>query len=276
MADITKDTITALRDILATHVPPIVDSDGRTHVLSPAGYGLSIVEPPEKKLHRIRQRPTFFDVDSFVAYVKRYQTAATQVFATPGHSADNGKASITAIIDYHGSASEAGDAGTPDYCAHVATYRPRYSEEWTRWCKAATLGQVEFAEFLEENRRDISAPEAASLLDIVTKFRASRKQSYDSVVYQPNGDVQIAYAETTESAGKPGVSVPTEIKLGIPVFFKGQRYEVPVFLRYKVGDSKVQFSIKVDRADYIEQAAFDEITSAVGEALALPIYFGTP
>ena len=144
-----------------------------------------------------------------------------------------------------------------------------------RWTRAQPMAQVAFAEFIEENRKDIVSPDSALLLDIVSKFRASRKQDYDSVVYQANGDITVAWSEKTENAGKPGVAVPTDLGLGIPVYFKGELYSVPVLMRYRLSDGKLTFNVKVDRPDYIEQAAFDDTADKILAETAIKPFIGS-
>lgn len=264
---ISPDTLDKIFEKGAAHAPAIDRPDGGKEVLVPEGYKPHTIPPLEKLLPRIRQTVSLYDAASFTAYVNRYKSEQSRLFATPGHLSPDKKASVTAVLDYH--APEKADHG-----AHVARYLPRYSEQWDRWTKTGSMPQAVFAEFIEENRADIVEPEAALLLDIVSKFRATKKQDYDSVVHQPNGDITIGWSDKTEYAGKPGVTVPHELKLGIPVFFKGTMYSVPVLMRYRLTDGKLTFVVKMDRPEYVEQAAFDEITKGVTEATGIEIYLG--
>lgn len=264
--EVSKDVLQEIFDKGQAATATIDTPDGGKLAILPNDYRAHVIAPEEKRLLRIRQSPGFYDLASFNGYIDRYKGDGTRIFAVPGHIADSGEGSVRAIFDYH-------KPGTPDYAAHQAAYVPRYSEEWVRWTKARPMHQAEFAEFIEENRRDIREPDAALLLDIVTKFKATKKSDYDSLVHQPDGSVMVAYSDKVQQAG-PGVAVPTELRLGIPVFFKGTVYEVPVFMRYRLAEGKLTFVVKVDRADYIEQAAFDEITKAVSEATGIEVYLG--
>lgn len=62
--------------------------------------------------------------------------------------------------------------------------------------------------------------------------------------------------------------------LGIPVYFRGTVYAVPVLVRYRVGNGGVQFQLKMDRADLIEDAAFGELVAATDEATGIEVYLG--
>lgn len=260
---------------------PVLDApDGSKVVLLPEGYEAHHMQPLEKQLTRIRQGVTFYDVASFTAYVNRFKSEASRIFALPGHLASDRKPTVNAILDYHEGNEAALEPRSPDYCVHTARYLPRYSEQWERWIKAGPMSQVAFAEFVEENRRDIQQPEAAMLLDIVRKFKATKKQDYDSAVYQEDGSVMVNWSDKVESAGR-GVAVPSQLLLSIPVYFLGPLYSVDVFMRYRIDGGKLIFVVKVDRPDYIEQDAFSGsaerhpgITKVVAKETGIEVYLG--
>lgn len=266
--DLTEPAIQALLKRGAMDLSTVPTADGGHAVLVPQGYELEVIPPLEPPLTHIKQHVTFYDVPSFNQYVKQFQNNATTIYAQTARQS-SGDTAITAVFDSH-TADQAGR------CAHTAKFAPAYSEQWMRWTRAKTMLQVEFAEFIEENRKDITEPNAAMLLDLVSKFKATKKVEYNSLVYQPNGDVIMGWDERTEGANGQPLNMPTALKLGIPVFFKGPRYEVPVFLRYNIKDGKMYFTLKVDRGDYIEQDAFDAIAFEVAEASGLPVLNGKP
>lgn len=248
-------------------LPQLLPDDSMVMVI-PKGYEAKTFPPLEKRLTRIRENVTLHDADSFISYVNRYKQTGTRIFAEPGFLAQNGRARLLAVIDYHN------DPSNPDHCTHGATYLPRYSDQWSRWVPGpGAMKQGDFAEFVEENRQDIVAPDAAKLLDIVRAFKASKKVEFNSVVYQQNGDATLVYDEKTEQTGASG-PVPEQMKLGIPVYFRGPVYSVPVFVRFKVGSGAVSFVIKPDRADVIEDAAFSEVVKRITDATGVEAYIG--
>lgn len=261
-----NNTLETALQVVASRAPSHDLPDGGKLVVIPQGYRAERVDPAMPA--RIKQAVTLHDLDSFITYVNRFKSGATQVFAEPGFLA-GGQAKVVAVLDYH-------EPEKADHGQHVATYLPRYSEQWQRWQKACAAGlfkQAQFAEFVEEVRADIVDPDAARLLDIVRTFKASKRVEFDSVVYQPNGDVKLAYDERTEQKGSSGV-LPEQMTLGIPVYFRGTGYKVPVFVRYRVEGGAVGFGLKIDRADVIEDAAFGELTAAVKEQTAIGVYLG--
>ncbi len=267
--DLTTEVVDRLMEqgavVAGKHV---IERDSSSKVvIAPENFQVLPIPPLDPPLLRIEQAITLHDRDSFVAYVNRYKSSQTRMFSEPGFLA-GGAAYVHAALDYH-------EPATPHHRVHNATYRLRYSEAWARWVKACQqpMKQGEFAEFVEENRNDIREPEAAKLLDIVRAFKASKRVEFDSVVYQANGDVKLAYDEKTQQQGQSG-ALPEKLTLGIPVYFRGVVYAVPVFVRYKVGAGAVQFALKLDRPDVIEDAAFGEVAKAIGEAVGIEVYLG--
>jgi len=87
----------------------------------------------------------------------------------------------------------------------------------------------------------------------------------------------LGYQEDTVVHGsREGFHVPSELALGIPVFFKGVNYEVKMLMRYRLDTGKVTFVVKPDRPEYTEQHAFDEIAAQVGEATNVTPFLGMP
>lgn len=263
------ETVKALVDLGRQGSPAQEKPDGGFVLVVPTDARVHDIPPLEPKLTRVRQHVTLHDSDSFVSYVNRYKSEKTRLFAEPGFLASGGKARITAAIDYH-------LPDGPEHVVHLATYAPRYSEQWERWHKACEepFRQAEFAEFIEETRADIREPSAAQLLDIVRTFKASKKAEFDSLTYQPNGSVKLVYDErVTQQTGSSG-ELPEQMTLGIPVYFRGTIYAVPVFVRYRVVQAAVVFQLKLDRADVIEDEAFGELTDAIAKATEIEVYLG--
>lgn len=261
----TSNHVETALNAVASRAPSHQLPDGGMMIVIPEGYQGERIEPKDPP--RIKQAITVHDRDSFVAYVNRFKTDDTRIFAEPGFLAD-GPARMVAVIDYHG-------AARPDHGVHTVTYTLRYAEQWQRWTalQGRPLKQAEFAELIEESRADIVAPDAATLLDIVRVFKASKKVDFDSVVYLQNGDVRLGYEERTEQKGSSG-PLPETMQLGIPVYFWGVSYKVPMFVRYRVGQGSVAFQLKIDRPDVIEDAAFTEMVKAVSEATSIDAYLG--
>lgn len=267
--NIPDNAIKTAFDLGRMGVPTVARPDGGMAVLVPRDTQRIEFDPIDKPLPTyIDQDVTLHDEGSFCSYINRFKGADTQLFAEPGFLA-SGAARIVAALDYH----KAG--GIPAQCAHEATYRPRYSDQWSRWQNACRqpMRQTEFAEFIEECRADIREPDAARLLDIVRTFKAGKKVEFDSLTYQSDGSVKLVYDEKTEQKGSSG-PLPEQMTLGIPVYFRGTLYAVPVLVRYRLGQGAVTFSLKLDRADIIEDTAFGEMAKRVADATGIAPYLG--
>lgn len=272
----TADTVKELVRLGAYDGSVINNEDGSKSIVVPNEAKLLNISPPEAKLFRVRQNVTLHDKASFVAYVNEHKTGATRIFAEPGFLNSNNEGVVQAVIDYHKAAD--GNPSTPDYGAHVATYRPRYSDQWKAWEAACdrTLKQAEFAEFIEENRKDIVEPSAASLMDTVRTFKASKKVEFDTLTYTNDGSALLHYSEDVQQHQKAGgqTRMPEKLKLGIPVYFRGILYEVEVFVRFRVLPGSVVFDLKMDRADVIEDAAFTELVADIEQDAATQTFLG--
>lgn len=244
--------------------------DGIVHVALPPEWEVREIRPQNLNLSHIRQQVQVYDETSFIAYLKEFQGATTRVFGFPGFMSSSKMPVIKAVIDYHGK-------DVPDRCDHQVTFAPRYSDYWSRWIKracTAPLTQTEFAELIEENRLDVVDPTAARLIDLINNFKASKKGEFTSILRQSNGDITLVHDEKTEQQGSSG-PVPETMKLGIPVFFNGPRYEVPLWIRFRVGNGAVKFHLKAEMADRIEADAFNDIAKNITEKTGVPVYLGS-
>jgi hypothetical protein len=268
---VSAEALTRAYELGAQGRTPITGPDGGVHVALPEGWELEKIPPLEEPLTHVKQHATLLDLDSFNDYVNLFKDEkTTRIFGAPGHL-NSGIPFIKAVLDYHA------DAKTSGRNAHVATYQPPYSAEWTRWhsINNRPMKQVDFAEWIEENRRDIRKPDAGTLFDLVRRFKATKKQDYDSVVYQSSGSQEITWKDNTTGANGT-IPVPDKLTLGIKVFFQSTVYAIDCFMRYRLSEGALTFTVKLDRADLIEDAAFTELTSTVKEKTGVSVFLGRP
>lgn len=246
---------------------PIKHPDGSTTYTLPEATR-DIKVPPLNPV-RIEQIVTFHDEASFVDYVNKFQGVTTMIFAEPAFVRGDNQSRILAAIDYHGPEN-------PQSIKHKVLFAPRASEQWIRWNAAngRVFTQPEFAEFIEEVRRDIHDPNAATLLDIVRAFKANKSVEFDSLTYQPDSSVLLNYSEKVNQTGRSG-PLPQVMTLGIPVFFRGAPFQVPVFVRFRLTGGSVKFELKLDRPDVILDTAFGEIVDRIAEATGVTALLGT-
>ena len=237
------------------------------------GYDLNDVTPP----HTLPPpRPTYVsqvvqmhDAASLIAYVNRFKSDATMLFANLSTS------SIEAAIDYH----KPGIAAVPqaDLVAHRANMTIPFAEEWRTWTEidGRMMGQLQFVRFLEENAVDIVAPATADLIEVCRDIQGLRNVEFTSVVRaESNTAERFMYADTSGVRGKGEVDIPREITLSIPVYFNDRAYNVRALLRNEIDDGKLKLGIKLWRKEYVRQTAFRNIMTGVSVNTGIQVLFG--
>jgi uncharacterized protein YfdQ (DUF2303 family) len=229
----------------------------------------------------IEERVTLTSKDSFVEYVQGYATPTARMFA---HLDDKGGGSITCDLDYH-VADDAAGRGTeaekrslsPGRRKHSAKYELRDSEEWTRWSgiSGKLQPQAKFLRWLEENAADITAPDGATILELVQDFSVKRKVDFRSAVRLQNGDTSFEYTQTAEANSKTGeIAVPSKFQLTIPVFFGEPSINVHAFLRYDIEEG-LKLGIELHRPLYVRQAVFQQIAGDITDRTSVPLHYGS-
>ena len=208
--------------------------------------------------------------DSFVSYVKQFAKETTRL------SYCKGSATFTAVFDYH---SPAGN-GTPGRKAHKAVLSLGHSDAWNAWIgiNELNLGQVQFAEFLEDHLGDIRSPDGATMLEIASTLQVNRKVSFTSAKRLDNGTVNFAYQEDDSAqAGVKGTfAVPQDIVLGLVVFDGDtEGYEVKAKFRYNLDTGKLTFKVKLLNLDRVVELATADIVERIQAATNIEIWRGS-
>jgi uncharacterized protein YfdQ (DUF2303 family) len=259
----------AIAKLAAKKAEIIIDpGTGRHFLVVPEGYsqkeisdeyGLKLGLPAY-----ISQVVTLQTSESLIGYVNWFKKD-TILFADIGANA------ICAAIDYH-------TAGAAANVAHRAALHLPYSEEWQLWTKISgrLLPQLEFARFIEENAADITAPEAADLLESIRDLQAHRKVSFIKAVRTSSENENFEYSDETKANTKGGVEIPTQFVLNIPVYFGESDTEVRAFLRWKIDADKggLELGVQLHRAEHVRQAVFKQIVAEVADKTDCGALFG--
>lgn len=195
-------------------------------------------------------------VAALIAYVGRHGKAESAIFA------DVEAGRVQAVVDYLSAGND------PAHKAHVCEYAAPFSEEWKRWTgiDSKKMPQAEFARFIEENREDIVTPDGATMLELSKTLDAKRKVAFKSGMRLDNGDYDLEYKDETTATGggiDGKIAIPSEIELGIPVFYGGDRYKIKALFRYRIEDGKLVMWIDLHRSKHIRDAAFADIIETV-------------
>lgn len=265
MAQLTDDVVQRLLAVGKASGVPIDLPNNDKGVIVPEGYLIQTYEDHYQLPPYINnESPEFLKLESFIEYVKIFQSSALRIFGTFDSS------SITAFLDYHEK-----DKVAP--VSHRATLILRNSEEWTRWklIHNKEQEQLPFAEFIEENRLNILDPDGATLLELVTNLESKTEVNFQSSVKLNNGTMKLAYQENQVTKGNGTIDVPTKLKLGLPVYRYGAAYPLEAFLRVRPRGGKVTFVVKLDNPHVVVAKAFADVCSEIQNQLGLSVLEGT-
>lgn len=224
---------------------------------------------------RTRHDLTVLDADTFIAYVNRFSNPATAVFC-------NGPAgrTFTAVIDYD-------TPDTPSWGDHKASYCCPISIEWGRWTERdrKRLSQAEFAEFIEDNVKDIvqpadkpAAPSAADMLEISRTLEAKKNISFRQGTRLDNGQVQLTYNEQIDGrAGETGqLTIPEEFYIGVQPFLGGDGFAVTARFRYRITEGRLVMWYELVRADKVLEEAYKAVRQKIATSIgSVPLYEAT-
>lgn len=271
MSEISAEAIQEIQKLSIAADAPFDMPAGGHAVLVPAGYQVREFKPIDPPLTHVKQKVRLDDAPSFIAYVGRYKTPNTQLFA----ELDAG--SVTAVIDYHQAPQSNGES-VPLYGAHAATYRAKLAEEWARWTQIDNqkISQAQLAEFLEENAENIVEPEAASVLEVARNLKMRKRVKFESGLSLKDGTIQLEYREEVEGAGKEQMAVPDHLIIGVPVYFGGEGFRLKVMMRYRIEEGVLHFMLKIHRREFAVQAAFAQVVKEIAEGVGIAPFYGAP
>jgi uncharacterized protein YfdQ (DUF2303 family) len=243
--------------VTANQGPTSLDPDiyQVTQNLVPNGYTLKI-----DSLERFRDEPrrprgdtVVHDAPSFIQLIQ-LRSEDTVVFA------DEGRRRFTGVFNYQD--------GWRD---HTVNWGVPFSPEWKHWTSVndRLLDQSVFAQHLEDGIPQIVSPPAADLLEIASKFTATKTITVESGRRVQNGDVQFTYhEESKEGAGAKGdVLIPTEFRLMLPVFNHGAAVQVVAKLRWRIGLDGLQIGYRLDNVEGLVREAFLVVANQISEAI---------
>lgn len=195
------------------------------------------------------------DFDSFAAYLNKH--------GVPGEteiSAHETEGVFSAVVDA-GTGEEAG------WRRHLVKLTLTPSDEWKTWTALSgkLITQEQFAEFIEDNARNVVVPSSAELLEVAQSLQVKRGVDFESGTRLSDGNVQFGYRETTTAtAGTAGsLTIPATLDLALAPFRGGAPYRVPATFRYRLVEKRLALGFKLQNADQIRREAFAEISAQV-------------
>lgn len=211
---------------------------------------------------------TMTDPGSLAAYVNDHKVdGATALFAHPD------RLQFVGIIDWHSRGAD----GAAAWGEHRVTAELTRTHEWDTWRKADNklVPQVEFAEFLRDQRQVIVDPTGSDLLAIVQDFQASSSGRFKSRVNPHNGEVDFTYTETVDGRGRDAsVTMPEKLTLALIPFDGLEPVQVDALLRWRIRDGQLVVGVQLQQVWQIERDAFEEAVADLETATGITPYLG--
>lgn len=210
------------------------------------------------------------ELDSLIAYVQRYKSAHTIVWA------DLAAFRVEAVFNDHPQGPLNTDAGWRN---HRALYMCPRSPEWIAWTSndGSPMKQEAFADFIESRLEDLRAadtyPKPLDVLQMARNLSIRTKGTFERSINPTTGDgVLVAKTETDASS----TVIPRAFALGIPVFEGGTVYQIEARVRFSVSEGRAAFSYTLHRRKEIERDAFADIRNKVQAATSVLLLAGKP
>lgn len=267
------------------------DSEGGTTVL-----------PIDFKREQYRKAPlrrkgtiTTHTLASFIEVTNRDKRPDSVIFA------DVPALRLTAILDFHGPADSA-----PRFGDDCVVYGFELSKQLKAWMSAASnlmdqkafsrliddrIGDVGEGPFEEKSiahefarRRGIAFATIADLLVFTRTIATKSTTASTEQIDEHTGDVSIQFSKRGDVQtpdGKP-VPVPFAFVLTIPVLngLGATEFNIPVRLRYDIGEKGITWRIELHALDKFTQAAVDEACAKIAkpapDGCGLPVFMGSP
>ena len=181
---------------------------------------------------------------------------------------------------------------------HKAVYAFPFSKELKEWRSqnGETMGQVDFAFFIEKNVLDLSEPptqeaESQALKEIRTRvgghFAGVSKMvelskgiaicndERATVKYNTStGEATLDFSSEHKDASGNQIKVPNMFLIVIPILDGGKAYQLPCRLRYRLYNGSVKWWYEVINLDKAVELAVNEELESIKKEVGLPIFYG--
>lgn len=220
--------------------------------------------------------------ESFILHVLRFKDAESVIFGD--------RTSLTAVYDYNRTVPQGlpvSDVPARDPFArwgqHRAYFAPELSDEWKIWIGSAgkLKAQAEFADFLEENDRDIAMPTAersvpspADLRTLALTLKVSIDDVLESTINRTTGEYTLVAKQEQKTTGS--AQIPREFDIEIPIFSGGPKTRIVCKFRMRKDGGRFAFGWIVPGAEALRVQAMEELMMRVRDKTQLPVLNGKP
>lgn len=177
---------------------------------------------------------------------------------------------VIAVLNGH-------DGAGPGWGDHRVEIVFRFTSQWRKWTAidGKMLGQIEFAEFIEDNLADIAAPAGAEMLEIAQYLSVTRGVDFKSSVRLSNGQVQFQNIENMDAkVGAGQIAIPETITLGIAPVMGLPPFRVEARFRYRLVAGKLTLGVRLQRVEDVMAAVVNDMTMGTIGAEGRPAVAG--
>lgn len=174
------------------------------------------------------------------------------------------------------------DGGLPGHGDYRAVLTYERTDEWRAWTDANNqlASATTFAEFIEDWRHTIVEPDAASIVDMIRSFKATRKVTWKDEIDDQNGDRSLQFTtETTAGSTRAGtIPIPDLFVVEMPPFIGAEPVQLEARFKYQVDDGGARFGIKLVQPALVLRQAFEAELASLADQLpeGTPIMLGAP
>jgi uncharacterized protein YfdQ (DUF2303 family) len=225
---------------------------------------------------RRRGQVILSDVESFVAYVGRFGTADTLLYASLEDE------QITAVLNDHPEFSGGGaDDALGGRRDDVAALRLQVTEDWRMIVQHSgqMLPQRRFAELIEDLAHTVVRPDSATMLEIASTLNVRQNIDFASRVRTQSGDVEFRFEQTSDArAGRDArVEIPPLIAFSAPIWIGSPQVVIEARLRFHGSSEGASMGYRLMQQDMIAELAFRGLVEEInGASVAPPVLFGDP
>lgn len=249
------------------------DKGERTCVVVKDGYNIEKIDNNLSRPERKTGRKIFVSAKSFCNYVNKHKSSDETVII-----ADEDLGEIEAVINDHGKE-------TPAWGDFRVLLKLGFSDQWKIWfencnlCREKLFGQVEFADFIEDNRADLKVGtfqdndgnevenlSALELSALMTNLQVTSEEKFISKIDMVSGRMTMSYEN--EETGKGNVIIPKQIFLAIPVYRDGDLFQVKIRIRHRLQGGSARFFYIIDQIPLLKKTAFDKICKRITDGNA--------
>lgn len=287
--------ISAVERLGSVDLIPTVDG-GKVPMVIIAPKGKDLYSA-KQFLDELRERPerrkgtaNLLDLSSFIDHTMRFaDPKRTVLFAVR----DPNQPKLISVLDYH----DTSHAGLPSHCEHRGVYAFPLSDEWKRWTGAnkKEMSQAQFAEFIETNVLELLPPSQAGagandfaarlgvefaapqrMMEVSRGLSIHVKDTYHQHVTLQSGETAFSFTSAHQDQQGQPLKVPAAFLIGLPVFKRGEAFQVAARLRYRAKEGVVTWWYELWRTDVVFDTAVEEAAKTAQESTGLPLFFGTP